>query len=188
VGGTSGLGRAVAEDLSARGSNVVVGTREAVAKGIAAGLDNAIGIGADIRDPEAIRDAVAQTLDRFGALHINVNPAGVIAQVPFVTEDGGPGSLEEFERLLSINLIGTFNVIRHAVPAMHLNEPDEGDERGNVIITSSGAAYDGVAGHAAYSSSKMGLIGMTIVAASCFTRLGVHDRSWEYMTGHVVVV
>jgi 3-oxoacyl-[acyl-carrier protein] reductase len=96
AGGTSGLGLATVKDLSHRGARVVVlGRRGELARDIASTLPDAIGIGADIAEPEAIAAAVQESLDRFGALHINVNTAGIIDNAPIVTDDGQPTPLAD---------------------------------------------------------------------------------------------
>jgi 3-hydroxyacyl-CoA dehydrogenase / 3-hydroxy-2-methylbutyryl-CoA dehydrogenase len=110
AGGTSGLGLAVARELSARGANlVIVGRRGALADQIAAELGNAIGVGADIASSQAISAGVSAAIKRFGSIHINVNTAGVIAALSLVDSDGRPGDLAEFARLINTNVVGTFN-------------------------------------------------------------------------------
>ncbi|MGK5443440.1 SDR family oxidoreductase [Micromonospora sp. URMC 105] len=174
AGATSGLGLAVAEELSAQGANVVIlGRRGRLAQEIAGRLDNALGLECDIADADAVRDAFARTLERFGALHLNVNTAAVIAPVPVVQPDGTPTPIADFQRLIDINLVGTFNVMTNAVAAILRNEPDSNGERGVVINTSSISAHEGHAGHAGYAATKAALIGMTLPAARDLLGKGV---------------
>jgi NAD(P)-dependent dehydrogenase (short-subunit alcohol dehydrogenase family) len=170
AGGTSGLGLAVARDLSARGANVVIlGRRAELATQIAAELGNAIGIG----NPAAVTGAIDAAIAQFGTIHINVNTAGVIAAVPLVGSDGKPTAPDEFVRLININLVGTFNVMSQAAAVMLNNVPDDDGERGVIINTSSAAAFDGSGGMVAYSATKAGLVGMTLPAAREFTGRGI---------------
>jgi 3-hydroxyacyl-CoA dehydrogenase/3-hydroxy-2-methylbutyryl-CoA dehydrogenase len=166
AGGTSGLGLATARALSDRGARVVVlGRRGELARQIASSLEDAIGVEADLADDESIAAAVAQTLDRFGALHININTAGIIDNVPIVSPDGAATPVAEFQRLVSTNLVGTWSVMSRAAAAMICNEPDEGGERGVIVNTSSDAAYDGTVGQTGYAGTKAGIIGLTLPAS-----------------------
>lgn len=175
AGGTSGLGEGVARHFSARGANVViVGRRGQLAARIAGDLgDNALGIGADVGDAEAVAAVVAATLDRFGTIDINVNTAGVLAPVVLVTEAGKPTDTGELIRLVSTNLIGTFTVMSHAAAVMLDNAPDEDGERGVIINTSSVAAHEGTIGLVAYSATKAAIEGMTLPAAREFAGRGI---------------
>lgn len=172
AGGTSGLGLATAEALSARGAKVaLLGRRIELGRRIAERLGDAIAFEADVTDADAVERAVAGTVDHFGAVHINVNTAGVIEHVP-VASGGEPTALATFRRVIDTNVTGTFNVVRLAVAAMLRNEPEDG-ERGVVINTASISAFDGVAGHAAYSASKAALVGMTLPLARDLSGRGV---------------
>jgi 3-hydroxyacyl-CoA dehydrogenase / 3-hydroxy-2-methylbutyryl-CoA dehydrogenase len=174
AGGTSGLGLAVARELSARGANlVIVGRRGALADQIAAELGNAIGVGADIASRQAISAGVSAAIERFGSIHINVNTAGVIAGLSLVDSDGRPGDLAEFARLITTNVVGTFNVMSKTAAVMVNNEPDQNGERGIIINTSSAAAFDGSAGMVGYSATKAALVGMTLPAAREFAGRGI---------------
>jgi NAD(P)-dependent dehydrogenase (short-subunit alcohol dehydrogenase family) len=174
AGGTSGLGLAVARDLSARGANVVIlGRRAELATQIAAELGDAMGIPTDIGKPAAVADAVDAAVGRFGTIHINVNTAGVIAAVPLVGSDGRPTDSNEFARLINTNLVGAFNVMSQVAAVMLNNVPDDDGERGVIINTSSTAAFDGSSGMAAYSATKAGLVGMTLPAAREFAGRGI---------------
>jgi NAD(P)-dependent dehydrogenase (short-subunit alcohol dehydrogenase family) len=115
-GGTSGLGLGVVKELARRGAHVaVLGWRGGLAREIASRFDRAFGLEADISDPIAVERAVEAALERFGALHINVNTAGIIDNVPIVQADGTPTPLTAFSRLVDTNLVGTFDVMRHSV-------------------------------------------------------------------------
>lgn len=172
AGGASGLGRAVCELFAARGARVAVFDRDVeAARTVAAGCGDALALEVDVTDAGSVERAIDATLERFGAVHVNVNTAG-IADAGKVVSQGEPGSLEVFERVIAVNLVGTFNVMRVAVAAMVRNEPLDG-ERGVVVNTASAAAFDGQAGQAAYSASKAGVVGMALPVARDLAGSGV---------------
>ncbi|PBC52076.1 3-hydroxyacyl-CoA dehydrogenase [Rhodococcus sp. ACS1] len=175
AGATSGLGLGVARYFAERGANVVlVGRRRTLAEKIASELgDNALGLGADITDPDQVAAAIRATLDQFGRIDVNVNTAGYIAAVPLTTADGKPTDPAHFTQLLTTNLMGTFNVMSQAAAAMLNNEPDDDGERGIIINTSSAAAHDGTVGMVGYSATKAALVGMTLPAAREFAGRGI---------------
>jgi len=111
-------------------------------------------------------------VERFGAVHVAVSCAGVGAAMRTVTKDG-PMPLALFARVVEINLIGTFNVIRLAAAAMARNQPNEEGERGVLVNTASAAAFDGQIGQAAYSASKGGIVGLTLPVARDLAGLGI---------------
>ena len=159
-GGASGLGRATALALRARGAEVLVADLPAAReRAEQAGLEF---VPADVRDSEAVAAAVAAAADR-GPLRIAVNCAGV-GPPARVLRKGEPADLAGFEQTIAINLIGTFNVIRLAAAAMARTEPTGGG-RGVIINTASIAAFDGQIGQAAYAASKGGIVGMTLPIA-----------------------
>jgi NAD(P)-dependent dehydrogenase (short-subunit alcohol dehydrogenase family) len=127
---------------------------------------------ADVTDEAQVRDAVARTIERFGTVHVTVNCAGVGIAMRTVTRDG-PHPLDLFTRVIQVNLIGTFNVIRLAAAQMAKNTPNDEGERGVIINTASVAAYDGQIGQAAYSASKGGVVGMTLPIARDLASLGI---------------
>ncbi|WP_020135632.1 SDR family NAD(P)-dependent oxidoreductase [Streptomyces sp. 351MFTsu5.1] len=171
AGGTSGLGLAAAEALAAKGARVaILGRRVDAGRRIADRLGG-IAFEADTTDADAVGRAIAGTVERFGAVHINVNTAGIIEHVA-VLPDGRPADLVTFRRIVEVNLMGTFNVMRLAIHAMAQNDPEDG-ERGVVINTASVSAFDGVAGHAAYSASKAALVGMTLPVARDLSGRGI---------------
>lgn len=127
----------------------------------------------DVSDEAQVQAAIQKALDSFGAIHVNINSAGVGSAAKTVGRDG-PMPLDQFSRIIRINLIGTFNVLRLCAAAMTANAPlsDDG-ERGVVINVASVAAYDGQMGQAAYSASKGGIVSMTLPIARDLAREGV---------------
>jgi NAD(P)-dependent dehydrogenase (short-subunit alcohol dehydrogenase family) len=170
TGGASGLGAATAARLAAAGATVVVldlpRTAEAAEQ---AGHHFAP---ADVQDPEAVQAAVG-IATALGPLRILVNCAGIGTPGKVVGRDGTPMALEQFARVVGVNLIGTFNVIRLAAAAMLGNQPDDGGERGVIVNTASIAAFDGQIGQASYSASKGGIAGMTLPLARDLAASGV---------------
>ncbi|GAB2685453.1 3-hydroxyacyl-CoA dehydrogenase [Nocardia thraciensis] len=164
TGGASGLGLATAQELHAQGAKVVVidlpsSNGESVAKELGAG---AVFAPADVTDEEQVTAALdaAQAL---GDLRIAVNCAGIGNAIKTVGKKG-VFPLADFTKVVNVNLIGTFNVIRLAAERISATEP-VGEERGVIINTASVAAYDGQIGQAAYSASKGGIVGMTLPIA-----------------------
>jgi NAD(P)-dependent dehydrogenase (short-subunit alcohol dehydrogenase family) len=165
-GGASGLGLATARALVAKGGRVVIldlpGSR---GKQVAEDLgDQAIFAPGDVTDPGAVEAAVEQADSWGGGLRVLVHTAGVGGPLRIVDREGHPGSLETFERLLTINLLGTFNVLRFAAASMAKREVLDG-ERGVCVLTSSAAAFDGRIGQVHYAATKSGVAGMTLPAA-----------------------
>ncbi len=163
TGGASGLGLATTKALLAQGARVVVldlgGTPAAEA---AAAIDGVTVVAADVRD-EAQVSAALDAADALGDLRVVVNCAGV-GDAAKVLGKQGPFPLAQFQRVIDINLVGTFNVIRLAVERMARTEPI-GEERGVIVSTASVAAFDGQIGQAAYTASKAGVAGMTLPIA-----------------------
>ena len=175
TGGASGLGRATAENFINAGAKVMVfDLNEESAQKAAEELgENAAYAAGDVADEEAVKAAVQKTLDTFGALHININSAGIGAAARTLGKDG-PMPLKQFEFIIRVNLVGTFNCLRLCAEAMQNNEPvtDDG-ERGVIVNVASVAAYDGQIGQAAYSASKGGVATMTLPIARDLTRQGI---------------
>jgi NAD(P)-dependent dehydrogenase (short-subunit alcohol dehydrogenase family) len=173
TGGASGLGEATARRLAAAGAHVVVLDLQDDK-----GADVAADIGgtyahADVTDTEQVQAAV-DAARAAGPLRALVNCAGVGMAGRTIDKDGTPHSLEVFERVVRINLIGTFNVIRLAAAAMATTEPvDEYGARGAIVNTSSVAGIEGQTGQAAYSASKGGVIGITLPVARDLAAIGV---------------
>ncbi|MFF5988339.1 SDR family NAD(P)-dependent oxidoreductase [Prauserella flavalba] len=165
AGGASGLGRAVCADLATHGAAIAVLDRdEAQAKETVRDIGGGLALAVDVTDPDDVERAVDEVVRQLGAIHLNVNTAGIVDAAKIVSRGGRPAALEDFDRVIRTNLCGTFNVMRLAVAAMLRNEPENG-ERGVVVNTSSGAAYEGQSGQAAYAASKAGVIGLTLPAA-----------------------
>lgn len=181
TGGASGLGEAAVRMLVANGANVVIlDLNDERGNALADELGNNVRFAkTNVTDEASVQAAVNMAIGTFGALHINVNCAGVAeARKTLGKVDGvyGAHSLAVFQKVVSINLIGTFNVIRLAALAMEHNEPAVepfAGERGVIINTASVAAYDGQMGQAAYAASKGGIVGMTLPIARDLARSGI---------------
>lgn len=172
-GGASGLGGATSRLLAASGAFVVIADinkekGEALAKEL--GL-NAMFVETNVADEESVKNAVAKT-SLFGPLRGAINCAGIGVAEKTVGKDG-PHALASFKRVIEVNLIGTFNVIRLAAAQMNSQEPNASGERGVIINTASIAAFDGQIGQAAYSASKGGIVGMTLPIARDLARSGI---------------
>jgi NAD(P)-dependent dehydrogenase (short-subunit alcohol dehydrogenase family) len=170
AGGASGLGLATAEHLVGGGASVViadVSTELGVAAAERLGA-RANFVKTDITKPDDVARALDST-ERFGPLRVVVNCAGVGSSVRTVGRKGA-FPLEEFARVVQINLIGTFNVVRLAADRISTHAPIEG-ERGVIVNTASIAAFDGQVGQAAYSASKGGVVGMTLPIARDLAQL-----------------
>ena len=173
-GGASGLGEACARRLHEHGAKLVIADLN---KDAGSALAQELGKRArfaatDVCSAEQAQAAVDLALGEFGALHGNINCAGIAIGEKIVGRDG-PHALESFARCIQINLIGVFNMMRLSAQAMSANEPDAGGERGIIINTASVAAYDGQIGQCAYSASKGGLVAMTLPAARELARSGI---------------
>ena len=165
AGGGSGLGAATARMLESAGANVVVADLKKETDNGARFVET------DVTDEESAEAAVQAALEN-GPLHGAVNCAGVaIAERALGRE--GPHSLDSFAKVVQVNLIGTFNVVRLTAAAMAGNEPDGGGSRGVIVNTASVAAYDGQVGQVAYAASKGGVVSMTLPLAREFARTGI---------------
>ena len=172
TGGGSGLGAATAEALAAAGARVLaMDLREDAAAEVAARIGGGSAAG-DVADPEAV-EAALDAAAALGPLRLVVNCAG-IAPPARVVGRNGPHDLALFERVVRVNLIGTFNVMRLAAARMAALEPVGADgERGLVVNTASIAAYEGQIGQCAYAASKAGVVGLTLPAARELARSGI---------------
>jgi len=178
TGGASGLGEATVRMLAGQGANVIIADlnqergyalADELGKQVCFCLTN-------VTDESDVQAAINRAVDTFGGLHINVNCAGVAeARKTLGKVDGvyGAHSLAAFQKVIAVNLIGTFNAIRLSALAMERNEPNAEGERGVIINTASVAAYDGQMGQAAYSASKGGIVGMTLPIARDLARSGI---------------
>lgn len=167
TGGGSGLGAAVVSMLSEAGANVV----NADLRGVGAG-NNTRFVETDVTAESSVRDAVDTALEEFGGLHGAINCAGIAIAEKTIGREG-PHALASFSKVIQVNLIGTFNVIRLAAEAMQKNEPTEDGERGVIVNTASVAAFDGQMGQVAYSASKGGVVAMTLPIARDLARSGI---------------
>ena len=173
TGGASGLGAATVRILVERGARVIIADLSPAGEDYARDLGTTAGfVRTDVTQEEDGQRAVAAACDRFGALHGLVNCAGVAPSERIVGRSG-PHALGSFARAVSINLVGTFNMLRLAAAAMARNEPSDEGERGVIINTASIAAYEGQIGQAAYAASKAGVVGLTLPAARELARSGV---------------
>lgn len=166
TGGASGLGRATTEALVLAGASVVIVDLEhSEGDQLAKELGDKVSFSAaDVTSEEQVGTAVALAASQFGGLHIVVNCAGVGWPGRVVNKQGEPLPLEQFEQVVRINLVGTFNVIRLAAAQMVKQEVID-DERGVIVNTASIAAFDGQIGQNAYAASKGGVVGMTLPLA-----------------------
>jgi NAD(P)-dependent dehydrogenase (short-subunit alcohol dehydrogenase family) len=172
TGGGSGLGAATAERLAHAGCRVAVldvnpGAAEAAAQRI-----GGIGIVCDVADAASAEAAVARARTAHGPARLLVNCAGVGTAGRIVGRDG-PMQLAAFERVIHVNLVGSFNLLRLAAAEMSALDPLDDGERGVIVNTASIAAYEGQIGQAAYAASKAGVVGMTLPAARELARVGV---------------
>jgi NAD(P)-dependent dehydrogenase (short-subunit alcohol dehydrogenase family) len=171
TGGASGLGEGTARMLAREGAKVVVADLQADrGEALAAELGGAF-VRCDVSQEADGRSVVAQAL-ALGKLCGLVNCAGIAPAVKTVGKDG-PHPLDVYTRVVTVNLIGTFNMIRLAAEAMSRNEPETTGERGVIVNTASVAAYDGQIGQAAYAASKGGVVGMTLPIARDLARNGI---------------
>lgn len=174
TGGGSGLGAATARALAGAGGCVLLADLNAEAgERVAAELGElARFVQTDVTNEEQVRAAVATALHSFGGLHGAVNCAGIGGGARVLGKDG-PMPLAHFTMIVTVNLIGSFNVIRLAAEAMQRNQPGDSGERGVIVNTASVAAFDGQIGQAAYSASKGGVVGMTLPIARELARFGI---------------
>jgi NAD(P)-dependent dehydrogenase (short-subunit alcohol dehydrogenase family) len=173
TGGASGLGLATAQALHAAGAAVVlVDLPDSDGAGAAERLgERAAFVPTDVTEAEEVQAALDEAVDRFGGLHVAVSCAG-IGPASRVLSRSGPHDLELFRKVVEVNLIGTFNVLRLAAARM-ADQELLGDERGVIINTASIAAFDGQIGQIAYSASKGGVASLTLPAARDLARSAV---------------
>ena len=174
TGGASGLGEATVRLIVNGGGRAMILDR---AGSTGANLASELGeraafSEADVTDEAQVRAAVERTVERFGVLNVTVNCAGVGIAMRTITRDGSH-PLDLFIKVVQVNLIGTFNVIRLAAAQMAKNTPTAEGERGVIVNTASVAAYDGQIGQAAYSASKGSVVGMTLPIARDLASIGI---------------
>ncbi|MDF2920012.1 MAG: dehydrogenase with different specificity, partial [Microbacterium sp.] len=172
TGGASGLGLATARRLAAAGAHVtVVDLPSSPGADIAAELGGTFAP-ADVTDAEQVAAAAARASEA-GPLRVVVNCAGIAPPAKVLDRDGTPSPLGDFERVIRVNLIGTYNVIAQTSAVMARTEPTEGGDRGVIVNTASVAAFDGQIGQPAYSASKGGVHAMTLPIARELARHGI---------------
>ena len=174
TGGASGLGRATVERIvTAGGRAAVLDLPASKGADLAAALGGtAVFTPADVTSGDQVAAALAEARRRFGGFNVLVNCAGIGTAAKTVSK-GNPARLEDFTRVISVNLIGHFNAIRLAAAIMAQNAPGADGERGVIVNTASVAAWDGQIGQAAYSASKGGIVGMTLPIARDLSELGI---------------
>ena len=175
TGAASGLGKATAERFAKQGARVILcdlpsSDGEAVAQQIGS---NAVFVPTDVTDPEQVTNALNAAETKFGIVNTAVNCAGIGIAVKTLSKKGAH-DLASFEKVLHVNVVGTFNVLRLAAERMtQASQPVHGDEYGVIINTASVAAYDGQIGQAAYSASKGAIVGMTLPIARDLAAYGI---------------
>ncbi len=168
TGGASGLGAATAQHFRDRGAEVTILDRDPAGEGFAA----SIGAGfaqTDVTDEGSVAAAIARAVETMGGIDACVNCAGIAVGEKTVGRDG-PHKLDSFRRVIDINLVGTFNVLRLVAVEMARNGREE---NGVIVNTASVAAFDGQAGQAAYGASKAGIAGMSLPVARDLARSGI---------------
>jgi NAD(P)-dependent dehydrogenase (short-subunit alcohol dehydrogenase family) len=173
-GGSSGLGAACVRMLANAGGNVVIAdVNDAAGESLAKELGSNVRFAqTEVTEDKKVQAAVALACQTFGGLHGSVQCAGVVLAERVLCKTG-PHPLEHFNRVLQINLVGTFNVLRLAAEAMCKNNPGKNGERGVIINTASVAAFDGQIGQAAYAASKGGIASMTLPLARELAKQGI---------------
>ncbi|HKW84356.1 MAG TPA: SDR family NAD(P)-dependent oxidoreductase [Burkholderiaceae bacterium] len=173
TGAASGLGAETARELVRRGAKVAVLDRnEDGAKALAAEIGG-IGLGCDITSTDSLAAALQAAREAHGPARLVMNIAGIGTAKRLIGKDGTPMPLEDFKRVIDVNLVGTFNVIRLACAEIVKLEPLEDGERGVVVNTASVAAFDGQVGQEAYAASKGGLVSLTLPLARDLAQFGV---------------
>jgi NAD(P)-dependent dehydrogenase (short-subunit alcohol dehydrogenase family) len=172
TGGASGLGAAPARPAAQEGAKRVIADMQAEAGTKLAAEIGGRFVKCDVASEADGQAAVALALKEFGGLHVLVNCAGIATAERTLGKEA-PHSLASFNRIINVNLIGTFNMIRLAAQAMAQAVPNASGERGVIVNTASVAAFDGQIGQAAYSASKGGIVGMTLPIARDLSRNGI---------------
>jgi NAD(P)-dependent dehydrogenase (short-subunit alcohol dehydrogenase family) len=169
-GGSSGLGAACVREFVRGGANAVICDVSEHGAQLARELGDAAHFArTDVTDSAQVQAAVNTAAERFGGLHGAINCAGIATAERVIGRDG-PLPLERFSKVIAVNLIGTFNVIRLAAAKMLERPAEPGEDRGVIVCTASVAAYDGQIGQAAYAASKGGVVGLTLPVAREFAQ------------------
>ena len=172
TGGGSGLGAETARYLAAAGARVACLDLDGAAAGEVGNEVGGLGLACDVTSAREAETAVARAREAHGAARVLVNCAGIAPPKRIVGRDG-PMPLEDFEAVIRVNLLGSFNLMRLAAADMQQLEPLADDERGVIVSTSSIAAGEGQVGQAAYAASKAGVAGLTLPAAREFAKTGI---------------
>ncbi|RNB61130.1 3-hydroxyacyl-CoA dehydrogenase [Brevibacillus gelatini] len=175
TGGASGLGEATVRNVVEHGGKAAIldlDLERGYALASELGREQALFVQTDVTSEASVREAIDRAAGAFGTIHAAINCAGVVLGQKTLSRNG-PHSLESFAKVIQVNLIGTFNVVRLAVEQMAGNEPASTGERGIIINTASVAAFDGQVGQVAYSASKGGIVGMTLPLARDLAPYGI---------------
>lgn len=173
TGGGSGLGEAVARELARQGAKVaVLDVNESGAQRVANDIGG-LAIRCDVTDTASVNAALDVGEARYGTARIVMNIAGIGTAKRVIQKDGSPAPLEDFERVIRINLIGSYNVIRLAAARLAKAEALDDGERGVIVNTASAAAFDGQVGQEAYAASKGGIVSMTLPLARDLAQWGI---------------
>jgi NAD(P)-dependent dehydrogenase (short-subunit alcohol dehydrogenase family) len=173
TGGASGLGAATARELARQGAKVAVLDRNGAGAKAVADEIGGVGIECDITSTESVVAALAAAHDAHGPARILMNIAGIGTAKRLIGKDGTPMALDDFRRVIEIDLVGTFNMIRLATAEMVKLDPMEDGERGVMVNTASVAAFDGQVGQEAYAASKGGIVSLTLPLARDLAQFGV---------------
>jgi len=173
TGGASGLGEATARALAAKGAKVAVLDRNGELARKVAGEIGGIACECDITDTASVTAALDAAQKAHGPARILMNIAGIGSARRIVGKDGTAAPLEDFQRVVNVNLVGAYNMSRLFAAACAQQPPQEGGERGVILFTASVAAFDGQVGQQAYSASKGGLVGMTLPMARDLAQHGI---------------
>ncbi|WP_088069578.1 3-hydroxyacyl-CoA dehydrogenase [Gottfriedia luciferensis] len=179
TGGASGLGEATVRMIVENGGKAAIFdlNEERATKLISElGEDSVCFEKTDVSSEESVKNSISNVLNKYGLINTLVNCAGIVLAEKVIKKDG-IHSLESFQKIINVNLVGTFNVIRLVAEQMIKNEPNEFGERGIIINTASVAAFDGQMGQAAYGASKSAVAGMTLPIARDLSRYGIRVMS-----------
>jgi NAD(P)-dependent dehydrogenase (short-subunit alcohol dehydrogenase family) len=176
TGGASGLGFATARFMLDKGARIAIFDLNAAAgERAVAELDRerCLFVQADVSNEESVQQAIAATMERFGAVHVCINCAALPSPCRVLGKDGKATPLARFAQVTAVNVNGVFNVMSRCAEEMAKNDPEAGEERGVIINISSGAAYEAQIGQCAYAASKAALLGLNMPAARELGDVGI---------------